>query len=147
MPADRLAGNTTSLLLQSAWFSSEFEVIEVMNNRFFPEKQIRNARVVRPVSGRVFIWLAVVAVVGSLISCGFMISARQHFESIAAGYETESLKQQRAVLEEQVHKLELDLAQVTSPIELERRARQLGMDRPGVNPGKIRLPSSEKAAR
>jgi hypothetical protein len=103
--------------------------------------------VVRPVSGRVFIWLAAVAVAGSIISCGFMISARQHFEAVTVGYEKESLRQQRAALEEQVRKLQVDLAQVTSPIELERRARQLGMDRPGVNSGKIRRPASGRAGR
>jgi hypothetical protein len=121
--------------------------MEVMNNRFFPEKRIRNARVVRPVSGQVFVWLAVMAIVGSLISCGFMISARQHFQAVAAGYDKESLRQQRTVLEDQLRKLELDLAQVSSPIELERRARQLGMDRPGVNSGRIRRPASERAGR
>ena len=118
-----------------------------MNNRFFPEKRIRNARVVRPVSGRVFIWLAAIAVVGSVISCGFMISARQHFQAVAAGYDKESLRQQRAVLEEQLRKLELDLAQASSPIELERRARQLGMDRPEAISSRIRRPAAAKAGR
>ena len=118
-----------------------------MNNRFFPEKRIRNARVVRPVSGRVFVWLAVIAVVGSLISCGFMISARQHFESVTVGYEMESLRQQRAGLEEQLRRLELDMAQASSPVELERRARQLGLERPEIKSSKIRRPSSERTGR
>jgi hypothetical protein len=118
-----------------------------MTDRFFPEKQIRNARVVRPVSGKVFVWLAVIAIAGSLISCGFMISARQHFESVTAGYEKESLRQQRSVLEEQLRKLELDLARASSPVELERRARQAGLDRPEVKSSKIRRPASETARR
>ena len=118
-----------------------------MNNRFFAQKQIKNARVVRPVSAKVFVWLAVIAIVGSLISCGFMISARQHFQAVTAGYDKESLRQQSAVLEEKVRKQELDLAQVSCPIEMERRARQLGMDRPGVNSGKIQRPSTERTGR
>ena len=118
-----------------------------MNNRFFPEKRIRNARVVRPVSGRVFVWLAVTAVVGSLISCGFMISARQHFEAVTVGYEKESLRQQRGALEAQLRRLELELAQASSPAQLERRARQLGLDRPETKSTKIRRPSSERAGR
>src|SRR5262245_20208411 len=119
--------------------------MEVMNNRFFPQKQIRNARVVRPVSGKVFMWLAGIAVVGSLISCGFMISARQHFESVSLGYEKESLRQQRAALEEQLRKLELDLAQASSPAELQRRARLLGLDRP--ESGNIRRPATHNTSR
>jgi len=124
-----------------------FEASEVMNNRFFPEKQIRNARVVRPVSSRVFVWLGVIAVVGSLICCGFMISARQHFEAVTVGYEKEALRQQRAALEDQLRKLELDLAQASSPIELERRARQLGLERPQFKSSKIRRPASELMGR
>ena len=118
-----------------------------MNNRFFPEKRIRNARVVRPVSGRVFVWLALIAVVGSLISCGFMISARQHFESVTVGYEKEALRQQRGALEEQLRRLELDLAQASSPVELGRRAKQLGLDLPDMKSSKIRRPSSERPGR
>jgi hypothetical protein len=118
-----------------------------MNNRFFPEKQIKNSRVVRPVSGRVFVWLAVIAVAGAMISCGFMISARQHFESVAVGYESETLRQQRAAVEEQLRKLELELARTSAPIELERRARQLGLERPGIKSAKIRRPASETGGR
>jgi hypothetical protein len=118
-----------------------------MTNRFFPEKQIRNARVVRPVSGKVFIWLAVIAVAGSLISCGFMISARQHFASVGVGYEKESLREKRVVLEEQLRELELDLARASSPVELERRARQVGLERPEMKSSKISRPPSETAGR
>jgi hypothetical protein len=118
-----------------------------MSNRFFPEKRIRNARVVRPVSGKVFVWLAVTAVVGSLISCGYMISARQHFESVAVGYETESLRQQRTALEEELRKLELDLAQASSAGELGRRASQLGLGRHEIKSVGIRRRASETPGR
>ena len=118
-----------------------------MTNRFFPEKRIRNARVVRPVSGKIFVWLAVIAIGGSLISCGFLISARQHFESVTVGYEKESLRQQRAVLEEQLRKLELDMARASSPIELGRRAREIGLDRPQIRSRKIRQRASDQDGR
>jgi hypothetical protein len=117
-----------------------------MTNRFFPDKQIRNARVVRPVSGKVFVWLAVIAVAGSLISLGFMISARQHFESVSVGYQNESLRQTRVGLEEQLHKLDLDLERVSSSGELARRARQMGLDRE-IKSSNIRRPASEMAGR
>jgi hypothetical protein len=118
-----------------------------MTNRLFLEKKIRNARVVRPVSGKVFVWLAAIAIGGSLISCGFLISARQHFESVAVGYEKESLRQQRAALEEQLRKLELDLSRASSSLELERRARQAGLGRPELKADKIRRPASDTAGR
>ena len=76
-----------------------------------------------------------------------MISARQHFESVNVGYEKESLRQKRVVLEEQLRELELDLARASSPVELERRARQVGLDRPEMKSSKIRRPASKAAGR
>jgi hypothetical protein len=118
-----------------------------MTNRFFPEKRIRNARVVRPVSHKVFVWLAAIAIAGSVISCGFLVSARQHFESVTLGYEKESLREQRAALEEQLRKLELELSEASSPVEVGRRAKQAGLGRPEIKTGKIRRPASETAGR
>jgi hypothetical protein len=101
-----------------------------MTDRFFPEKQISNVPVVRPVSSRVMGWLAAIGVAGALLSCGFIISARQHFEAISVGYESEKLRQQSAQLEERLRQLELDYARASSPVEIERRAHKLGLERP-----------------
>jgi hypothetical protein len=101
-----------------------------MTNRFFPEKQINNARVARPVSGRIFVWLAVIAVAGTLLSSGFIISARQHFEAVSLGYQSEELRRQASQLDQKRKQLELEHARATSPVEIERRAGKIGLKRP-----------------
>jgi hypothetical protein len=101
-----------------------------MTDRFFPEKQISNVPVVRPVSSRVMGWLAAIGVAGALLSCGFVISARQHFEAISVGYQSEELRRQSAQLEEKLRQLELEYARASSPVEIERRAQKLGLVRP-----------------
>ena len=101
-----------------------------MTDRFFPEKQISNVPVARPVSSRVIGWLAAIGVAGALLSCGFVISARQHFEAISVGYQSEELRRQSAQLEERLRQLELEYARASSPVEIERRAHKLGLERP-----------------
>ena len=101
-----------------------------MTDRFYPEKQISNVPVARPVSSRVMGWLAAIGVAGALLSCGFVISARQHFEAISVGYQSEELRRQSAQLEERLRQLELDYARASSPVEIERRAQKLGLERP-----------------
>jgi hypothetical protein len=101
-----------------------------MTDRFFPEKQISNVPVARPVSSRVMGWLAAIGVAGALLSCGFVISARQHFEAISVGYQSEELRRQSAQLEERLRQLELEYARASSPVEIERRAHKLGLERP-----------------
>ncbi|HKY05317.1 MAG TPA: hypothetical protein VJQ56_10530 [Blastocatellia bacterium] len=103
-----------------------------MTNRFFPEKQIQNARVARPVSRRVFIWLAVIAVAGTVLSSGFVISARQHFEALSIGYQSEQLRREASQLAEKRRQFEIEHARLTSPVEIERRAQKIGLERPQV---------------
>ncbi len=104
-----------------------------MTNRFYLDKQIHNSQVARPVSGRVFVWLAILTVAGALLSCGFVISARQHFEAISIGYQSEELRRQAFQLEEKRRQLELDYARASSPIEIEKRARKIGLEQPHSN--------------
>src|SRR6185295_15762716 len=101
-----------------------------MADRFYPEKQISNVPVARPVSSRVMGWLAAIGVAGALLSCGFVISARQHFEAISVGYQSEELRRQSAQLEEKLRQLELDYSRASSPGEIERRAQKMGLERP-----------------
>lgn len=112
-----------------------------MTSRFFPDKQIHNAQVARPVSGRVFAWLGVVAVAGALLSCGFVISARQHFEAITLGYQSEQLRRQAAQLEEKQRQLELEYARASSPVEIERRAQKMGLEQPQAESSDSRRPN------
>ena len=113
-----------------------------MTSRFFPDKQIHNAKVARPVSGRVFAWLGVIAVAGALLSCGFVISARQHFEAISVGYQSEQLRRQAAQLEEKQRQLELEYARASSPVEIERRAQKMGLEQPQAQSPVTRRPNN-----
>jgi hypothetical protein len=112
-----------------------------MTDRFFPHKPIHNSRVARPISAHIFVWLALIAVAGALISCGFVISAGQHFDAVKLGYESEELRRQTADLEERKRQLETERGSVSSPIEIERRAKRLGMQRPNSGKKQIRRPA------
>ena len=116
-----------------------------MTNRFYPEKQIQNSQVARPVSGRVFVWLTVITVAGALLSCGFVISARQHFEAISIGYQSEELRRQAFQLEEKRRQLELDYARASSLVEIEKHARKIGLEQPHINASNIRRPANVEA--
>jgi len=111
-----------------------------MTSRFYLEKRIANSRVARPVSRRVFAWLATIALGGALISAGFVISGRQHFEAVSIGYQSEELRQQAFQLEERLRQLELEYARVSSPVEVEQRARKIGLLRPESKIESIRRP-------
>jgi hypothetical protein len=84
----------------------------------------------------VFRWLTVIAVAGALVSCAFVMAARQHFQAISIGYQTEELRKQSSQLDERLRQLELEYSKAASPFEIEKRASQLGLTRPEGNPGK-----------
>ncbi|MCI0486165.1 MAG: hypothetical protein L0229_06145 [Blastocatellia bacterium] len=102
-----------------------------MADRFFPDKQIQNAPVARPVRARIFAWMIVIAVAGTLVSSGFIISARKHFKAVELGYQNEDLRREAIQLEEKKRQLELERARALLPPEIERRARNLGLERAG----------------
>ncbi|HWN98816.1 MAG TPA: hypothetical protein VNS63_06045 [Blastocatellia bacterium] len=101
-----------------------------MADRFFPDKRIENMPVARPVSRRVLAWLSIVVVAGGLLCCGFIISARHHFEAISLGYQSEELRRQASQLEEKLRQLELEYSRAASPVEIEKRAQKIGLERP-----------------
>lgn len=113
-----------------------------MSDRFFLNKGIRNSRVVRPVSARVFVWLAMAAVIGTVICTSFVVSARQHFEAVSAGYQREQLRQQAAVLQETLKRLNLERSEASSPATIERQAQKEGLQRPPLPVNNIRRPAS-----
>ena len=104
-----------------------------MTDRFYPDKQISNVSVARPVSSRVMGWLAAIVVAGALLSSGFVMSARQHFAAVSVGYQSEEFRRQSAQLEERLRQLELEYSRASSPVEIERRAHKLGLERPDKN--------------
>jgi hypothetical protein len=118
-----------------------------MTGRFYPDKQVHNARVRQPISARVFGWLTVVAIAGAIIAAGFVISARQHFEAVKIGYQSEELRRQSSQLEEERIKLQSELDRVSSEIQVEQRAKSMGLQRPSVGSAKIRRPTTKRAGK
>lgn len=114
--------------LQSFAFETNFEA-SYMTDRFFPNKQIQNAPVARPVRARVFAWMIVIAVAGTIVSSGFIISARKHFKAVELGYQSEELRREAIRLDEKKRRLELERARLSSPVEIERQARKIGLER------------------
>jgi len=115
-----------------------------MTDRFFPVKQIHNDPVARPVSSRVLGWLAALGVAGALLSGGFVLSARQHFEAISVGYQSEDLRRDAMQLEERLRQLELEYARASSPVEIEKRAQKLGLERPDKKEAETAKPNSKQ---
>ena len=114
-----------------------------MTDRFFPDKQIQNARVARPVSGRVIAWLMIIAIAGALVSGGFVISAGQHFEAVQLGYKSEELRREAMELDEKLRQLELQYARASSPVEIEKRAQKIGLERPKPKSKEARTKEAE----
>lgn len=98
-----------------------------MKDRCYFDKRIRNNHVERPISSRVFAWLATIAMLGAVISFGFVMSARQHFRAVELGYETEQLRRKAQALEMRKLELELERARLASPVELQKRALEIGL--------------------
>jgi hypothetical protein len=101
-----------------------------MTDRFYPHKQISNVSVARPVSSRVMGWILAIVVGGALLGCGFVMSARQHFAAVSVGYQSEEFRRQSFQLEERLRQLELEYSRASAPVEIERRAKKLGLERP-----------------
>jgi hypothetical protein len=98
-----------------------------MIDRCYFAKRICNNHVERPISSRAFAWLAIIATIGAIISFGFVMGARQHFEAVALGYQTEQLRQQAQSLEIRKRQVELERARLASPIEIQKRALEMGL--------------------
>jgi hypothetical protein len=119
-----------------------------MTDRFFPDKRITNETVARPVSSRIVGWIVAICVAGGLLCGGFVISARQHFAAISVGYQSEEMRRQSAQLEERLRQLELDYARASSPVEIEKRAQKLGLERPEKKSSDVaQTPAKEKEKR
>ncbi|HEY6330101.1 MAG TPA: hypothetical protein VI756_12250 [Blastocatellia bacterium] len=98
-----------------------------MYNKYRSSRHFQNAPVTRPVSSKVFVWLSAIAIVGTLLSCSFLISARRHFQAVELGYQKESLRGQAAALEKRVESLELERDRAGSVGEIKKRADHVGM--------------------
>lgn len=66
-------------------------------------------------------------VCGLVFAIGFIAAARQKFVAVAYGYQNEGLRREREQLLEQQRQLLLKLEETKSPAQLERAAREIGL--------------------
>ena len=62
-----------------------------------------------------------------LLSAGFVMAARQQIVAVQYGYETEKLRREREALLDEQGRLLVALEERSSPAQLERAARELGL--------------------
>ncbi len=91
-----------------------------------PSKQ-RNATIHRDRDGRALSRLALLLFCGLVLSSGFLFAARQHFAAVQYGYQTESLRQERAKLLEERQQLLLKKEQAYAPARLQSKGLGLGL--------------------
>lgn len=69
-------------------------------------------------------------VCGLLLTCGFVVAARQQFAAVRYGYQSEELRRERERLLAEQKRLLLALEEKRSPAQLERAAREIGLQPP-----------------
>lgn len=86
-----------------------------------------NSAVRREPDRRALIRLGVVFVCALLLTVGFVRAAAQHTAALEQGYRSEELRKERERLLSEQRRLMLALTIAQSPVELEPRARRLGL--------------------
>ena len=71
--------------------------------------------------------LALLLVCCVLLAVGFVVAARQQFAAVQYGYRSEELRRERERLLEEQRRLRLALEENSSPAQLERAAREMGL--------------------
>ncbi len=62
-----------------------------------------------------------------LLACGFIYAVRQQVSAVDYGYKTEALRREREQLLDEQRRLLLAVGESTSPAQLERAGRELGL--------------------
>lgn len=99
-------------------------VVTAMNR--FPGHQ-PNARIRRSRDVSALSRLALLLFCGLVLAGGFIFAAQQHFAAVQYGYESESLRAEKKKLLDDRQRLALEKERVSSPANLERAARSLGL--------------------
>jgi cell division protein FtsL len=94
--------------------------------RRLPSAQ-RNFTITRERDGRASSRLALLFLCGLVLAGGFVFAAKQHFAAVSYGYKSEELRRERARLLEEQRRLILEREAATSPVNLERAAREIGL--------------------
>jgi len=87
----------------------------------------RNATIRHDRDGRALTRLALVLVCGLVLASGFVFAARQHFAAVQFGYQSESLRLERARLVEEQQYLLLQKQQAYAPARLQSEGIGLGL--------------------
>lgn len=87
----------------------------------------QNFTIRRERDGRMFSRLLILLLCGVILSGGFLFAASKHFKAINYGYKNEQLRKERERLLEEQRRLIAERESATSPVNLERAARQIGM--------------------
>lgn len=99
-----------------------------------------NRNVRRERDPRVMKRLAVLLACGLMLTCGFVVAARQQFAAVSYGYQSEELRREHEQLLDAQRRLLLKLEEDASPAQLERAARALGLQ--PAHPSQLGLPVS-----
>ncbi len=102
--------------------------------RRLPSKQ-RNASVVQRLDRTAQRRLALLLLCGLVLAGGFLYAGGLHFAALRYGYQTETLRREREHLVEEQRRFLLEREEASSPVRLERAARQLGMQ--PMQPGQM----------
>lgn len=87
----------------------------------------RNATVHRDRDSRALSRLALLLFCGLVLASGFVFAARQHFAAVQYGYQSETLRQERAKLVEEQQHLLLQKQQAYAPARLQSEGIGLGL--------------------
>lgn len=87
----------------------------------------RNATIRHDRDGRALSRLALLLFCGLVLASGFVFAARQHFAAVQYGYQSESLRQERAKLVEEQQHLLLKKQQAFAPARLQSEGIGLGL--------------------
>ena len=119
-----------------------------MAARYVYNQKVRNAPIRRRLDHRFLTRVMVAACLGSMLTFGYVYSARCHFSVIELGYQTQRRRAELEQHSEQRRVLELERARARAPEQIERRARRLGLRAPARvegAAGDVRQPRSAVA--
>lgn len=84
---------------------------------------------------RALLRLALLLACGLVLASGFVYAAGQHFAAVQYGYKSEELRREQAELLEEHRRLMLERQQASTPENLGRAARGIGMQ--PIHPAQI----------
>jgi len=103
----------------------------------------RNSPVVRERDSRVFAGQILLLVCGAALACGFVYAAGQKFAAMRYGYASETLRQEQERLLTERRRLTLEFDKLSSPLRLEKAAKNTGLDSVAV--AQIHAPKADAA--